>query len=88
MPIFAWIVLGLIAGFLGSKVVKRHGKGIFLDVVLGIVGAVAGGYLFTFFVHAPTTGLDWYSVLVATAGAVLVLVLNYGLRRGLADRLT
>jgi uncharacterized membrane protein YeaQ/YmgE (transglycosylase-associated protein family) len=88
MPIFAWIVLGLIAGLLGSKVVKRHGKGIFLDVVLGIVGAVAGGYLFTFFLHASTTSLDWYSVLVATAGAVLVLLLNYGLRRGLADRLT
>ena len=46
MSILSWILLGLIAGFLGSKIVNRHGEGIFLDIVLGIVGAVAGGYLF------------------------------------------
>ena len=88
MSILAWIALGLIAGLLGSKVVNRRGKGIFLDVVRGIAGALAGGYLFTAFSHAPITGSNLYSVLAAAAGAVLVLLVNHGLRRGLADRLT
>jgi uncharacterized membrane protein YeaQ/YmgE (transglycosylase-associated protein family) len=88
MFILAWMALGLIAGLLGSKIVNRRGKGIFLDVVLGIVGALAGGYLFTVFGHAPINGSNLYSVLAATVGAVLVLLVNHGLRRGLADRLT
>lgn len=81
MSLLSWILLGLIAGFLGSKVVKRQGEGIFLDIVLGIAGAVAGGYLFTFFGAGRVTGLNVYSVLVATAGAVLVLVIYHGIRR-------
>lgn len=81
MPILSWILLGLIAGFLGSKIVNRHGEGIFLDIVLGIVGAVAGGYLFSFFGAGRVTGLNLYSVLVATVGAILVLVVYHGIRR-------
>ena len=81
MSILSWILLGLIAGFLGSKIVNRHGEGIFLDIVLGIVGAVAGGYLFSYFGAGRITGLNLYSVLVATAGAVLVLVVYHGVRR-------
>jgi len=81
MSFLSWILLGLIAGFLGSKIVNRHGEGIFLDIVLGIAGAVAGGYLFTFFGAGRVTGLNIYSVFVATAGAVLVLVVYHGVRR-------
>ncbi len=81
MSILSWILLGLIAGFLASKIVNRHGEGIFLDIVLGIVGAVAGGYLFSFFGAGQVTSLNLYSVLVATAGAVLVLVVYHGVRR-------
>jgi uncharacterized membrane protein YeaQ/YmgE (transglycosylase-associated protein family) len=73
MSILAWIVLGLIAGFIGSKIVNKSGEGLILDIVLGIVGAVVGGYLFTLFGAAPVTGLNIYSLLVAIVGAVVVL---------------
>jgi uncharacterized membrane protein YeaQ/YmgE (transglycosylase-associated protein family) len=81
MSILSWILLGLIAGFLGSKIVSRHGEGIFLDIVLGIFGAVAGGYLFSYFGADRVTGFNLYSVLVATAGAIVVLVVYHGIRR-------
>jgi uncharacterized membrane protein YeaQ/YmgE (transglycosylase-associated protein family) len=81
MSIIAWIVLGLIAGFLGSKIVNRRGEGLMLDIVLGIVGAVVGGWLFQFFGHAGVTGLNVYSLLVAVAGAIAVLLLFHLVRR-------
>jgi len=81
MSILSWILLGLIAGFLGSKIVNRRGEGIFLDIILGIVGAVAGGYLFSFFGAGRVTALNLYGVIVATAGAVLVLFVYHGIRR-------
>ena len=86
MSILSWILLGLIAGFLSSKIVNRHGEGIFLDIVLGIFGAVAGGYIFSYFGAGRVTGLNLYSVLVATAGAVVVLVVYHGIRRVTAQR--
>ena len=49
MSIFAWIVLGLIAGWIGSKIVNKSGEGFFLDIVLGVVGALVGGFLFSLF---------------------------------------
>jgi uncharacterized membrane protein YeaQ/YmgE (transglycosylase-associated protein family) len=81
MSFLSWILLGLVAGLLGSKIVNRRGEGIFLDIVLGIAGAVAGGYLLTFFGAGRVSGLNAYSVLVATVGAVLVLVVYHGVRR-------
>ena len=81
MSILAWLVLGLIAGFLGSKIVNKSGEGIFLDIVLGIVGAVVGGWLFTRFGASGVTGLNLYSLLVAVVGAVVVLVLYHAVRR-------
>jgi uncharacterized membrane protein YeaQ/YmgE (transglycosylase-associated protein family) len=81
MSILAWIVLGLIAGFLGSKIVNKSGEGLLLDIVLGIVGAVVGGWLFTRFGAAGVTGLNLYSILVAVVGAVVVLVVYHALRR-------
>jgi len=49
MGILSWIILGLIAGFIGSKIVNRQGQGFWLDILLGIIGAFVGGYLFSFF---------------------------------------
>jgi len=81
MSILAWIVLGLIAGFIGSKVVNRTGEGVILDIVLGIVGAVVGGWLFRFFGSTGVTGLNLWSMLVAIIGAVVVLVAYHAIRR-------
>ena len=81
MSILAWIVLGLIAGFIGSKLVNRSGEGVLLDIILGIVGAVIGGWVFQFFGAAGVTGLNLYSLLVAVIGSVLFLVVYHSLRR-------
>ena len=77
MSILAWILLGLVAGFIGSKLVNKTGSGLLLDIVLGIVGAVVGGFLFNTFGASGVTGLNLYSLLVAVVGAVLVLVLYH-----------
>jgi uncharacterized membrane protein YeaQ/YmgE (transglycosylase-associated protein family) len=79
MSIIAWIVLGLVAGFIGSKLVNRTGEGVILDIVLGIVGAVVGGFVFTFFGAAPVTGFNVYSLIVAVVGAVIVLMIYHAL---------
>jgi uncharacterized membrane protein YeaQ/YmgE (transglycosylase-associated protein family) len=81
MSFLAWIVLGLLAGFIASKIVNKTGEGIFLDIVLGIVGAVAGGWLFNTFGAGGVTGLNLYSLLVAVIGAVLVLLVYHAIRR-------
>jgi uncharacterized membrane protein YeaQ/YmgE (transglycosylase-associated protein family) len=73
--------LGLLAGFIGSKLVNNRGEGIVLDVLLGIVGAVVGGWLFNRFGAIGVTGFNVYSLLVAVIGAVLVLVVYHAIRR-------
>lgn len=83
MSFLAWIILGLIAGFIGSKIVNKRGEGILLDIILGIVGAVVGGYLFSLFGASGVTGLNIYSLLVAVVGAIVVLWIYHALfRRG------
>jgi uncharacterized membrane protein YeaQ/YmgE (transglycosylase-associated protein family) len=77
MSIIGWIVLGLIAGFIGSKIVNKRGEGVVLDIVLGIVGAIVGGWLFTFLGATGVTGFNIYSMFVAVVGAVVVLVLYH-----------
>ena len=81
MSILAWLVLGLIAGFIASKVVNKSGEGVVLDIVLGIIGAFVGGWLFTTFGAAGVTGLNLYSMLVAVVGAVVVLVVYHAVFR-------
>ena len=81
MSLLAWIVLGLIAGFIGSKVVNRRGEGLVLDIILGIVGAVVGGWLFRMFGGSGVTGLNIYSLVVAVVGAIAVLVVYHAVRR-------
>ena len=75
MSMIAWIILGLIAGFIASKLVNKTGEDIVLDLGLGIVGAVVGGFVFNQLGAAGVTGFNLYSMLVAVIGAVLVLVI-------------
>jgi len=81
MSFLAWIVLGLLAGFIGSKLVNKTGEGVFLDILLGVVGAVIGGYLFNALGASGVTGLNLYSLFVAVIGSVLFLVVYHALRR-------
>jgi len=75
MSILGWIVLGLIAGWIGGKIVNRHGAGFFLNIVLGIVGAFVGGLLFSALGGAGVTGFNIWSMFVAIIGAVVVLLI-------------
>ena len=77
MSFLAWIVLGLIAGFIGSKIVNKSGEGILMDIVLGVVGALVGGFVFSLFGAVGVTGFNIYSMLVAVIGAVVVLWLYH-----------
>ena len=81
MSILAWILLGLAAGFIGSKIVNKTGEGFLVDIGLGIIGAVVGGWLFQFFGAAGVTGLNLYSLFVAVIGSVVFLVVYHALRR-------
>lgn len=79
MGILAWLIVGLIAGYLGSLLVNRSGEGMIRDIVLGIVGAFVGGYIFTMMGSVGVTGLDLRSIMVATVGAVVLLVLYHAI---------
>jgi len=77
MSIIAWLVLGLIAGFIGSKIVNRRGEGLFLDIVLGVIGAIVGGFLFNAIGQVGITGFNLYSMFVAVIGSVVVLLIYH-----------
>jgi uncharacterized membrane protein YeaQ/YmgE (transglycosylase-associated protein family) len=81
MSFLAWIILGLIAGFIASKIVNKSGEGLLLDIILGIVGAVVGGFLFQTFGMSGVTGVNLYSILVAVVGAIVILVLYHAVFR-------
>ena len=83
MSIVAWLVVGLIAGFIGSKIVNKTGEGIIRDILLGIVGGVAGGWLIDFFFpqfHVEG-GLNLPSIIVAVIGGVILLVVYHAIRQ-------
>jgi uncharacterized membrane protein YeaQ/YmgE (transglycosylase-associated protein family) len=73
MSIIGWIILGLIAGYIGSKIVNKEGQGLWLNIALGIVGALVGGFLFELFGGSGVTGVNIYSMIVAVIGSVVVL---------------
>jgi uncharacterized membrane protein YeaQ/YmgE (transglycosylase-associated protein family) len=79
MSIIGWIILGLIAGFIASKIVNKAGEGFILDIVLGIVGAIVGGFIFSLFGANGVTGFNLYSMIVAIIGAIVVLVIYHAL---------
>jgi uncharacterized membrane protein YeaQ/YmgE (transglycosylase-associated protein family) len=80
MSFLAWIVVGIIGGFIGSMIVNKRGEGMFGDLLLGVVGAVLGGWLFNQFGHSAVTGINLYSILVSAVGAIVVLVLVHAIR--------
>jgi uncharacterized membrane protein YeaQ/YmgE (transglycosylase-associated protein family) len=75
MGIISWIILGLIAGFIGSKIVDKQGQGFWLNVALGIIGALVGGFLFSIFGATGVTGLNIWSMIVAIVGSIVVLLI-------------
>jgi uncharacterized membrane protein YeaQ/YmgE (transglycosylase-associated protein family) len=81
MSFLTWVVLGLLAGFIGSKLVNNRGEGIVVDIVLGIVGAVVGGVLFNALGARGVSGLNLYSLFVAVVGSVLFLVIYHAMFR-------
>jgi len=74
MSILTWILVGLVAGFLASKIVNKRGLGVFFDTVLGAVGALVGGFLFSGVGAAGMSGLNIWSIFVAVVGSVIVLI--------------
>jgi uncharacterized membrane protein YeaQ/YmgE (transglycosylase-associated protein family) len=82
MSIVAWIILGLISGFVASKVVNKSGEGLVLDVILGIVGAVVGGFIFNMVGAAGVNGLNLWSMFVAVIGAMVVLGIKHAIIGG------
>ena len=80
MNVIGSIVLGLIAGFIASRLMNKRGEGMFRDIVLGIVGALVGGWLFNAMGTAGVTGFNIRSLFVAVIGAVVSLVLWHALR--------
>jgi uncharacterized membrane protein YeaQ/YmgE (transglycosylase-associated protein family) len=81
MSFLAWIVLGALAGWIGSMIVNRAGEGLFLDIVLGIVGGLVGGWLFSAMGSAGVTGFNVWSLFVAVIGSVIVLMLYHAIAR-------
>jgi uncharacterized membrane protein YeaQ/YmgE (transglycosylase-associated protein family) len=81
MSILTWVILGLVAGFIGSKIVNKTGEGIIVDILLGIVGAVVGGFLFRMVGASGVSGFNVYSLIVAVIGSVVFLLIYHFLRR-------
>lgn len=83
LNLIAWVILGLVAGFIASKIVNKTGSGLLMDVVLGLIGAFVGGWVMQRFGAQGATGLNIYSLIVATVGAVVVmLAYHFIVRRG------
>jgi len=82
MSFIAWIVLGLIAGFIGSKIVNKRGEGFLGDIVVGVGGALLGGFLFNLFGATGITGLNLWSCLVAVVGSVVLIFAYHAVWRG------
>jgi uncharacterized membrane protein YeaQ/YmgE (transglycosylase-associated protein family) len=75
MHVITWIVLGLIAGFIASKIVNKQGAGILMDIVIGIVGAVVGGYIGEKLGIGGLEGFGLWSILLSVVGAIIVLLI-------------
>ena len=83
IDVIQWIVLGLLAGFIASKIVNKRGEGLMLDIILGVFGAVIGGWTFRALGTAGATGFNVWSLLVAVVGAVALLFIGHAVRRTL-----
>lgn len=77
MDLLAWLVIGLVAGWLASVIMKTNAsQGFLMDIVFGIIGAFVGGFLMNLFGQSGVTGLNIYSLIVATIGAIVVIWLS------------
>ncbi|MGB8365624.1 MAG: GlsB/YeaQ/YmgE family stress response membrane protein [Rhizomicrobium sp.] len=85
MSLLGWILFGLITGFVASKIVNAEGQGCILNIALGIVGALVGGFIFSHIGGRNITGFNLYSMFVAIIGAIVVLLVYHTVtgRRGL-----
>lgn len=81
MAVLTWIILGLVAGFVASKIVDRHGAGMLYDILLGIAGALLGGWVFTLLGASGITGFNLYSLVIAVVGSTVLLLLFHAFRR-------
>jgi uncharacterized membrane protein YeaQ/YmgE (transglycosylase-associated protein family) len=81
MSFISWLILGLLSGFIASKIVNKQGSGTFIDIVLGVIGAVVGGFLFHLVGATGVTGFDAWSLLVSVVGAVVLLVAYHAVTR-------
>jgi uncharacterized membrane protein YeaQ/YmgE (transglycosylase-associated protein family) len=77
MSLLSWLVVGLVAGWIGSMIVNRRGEGLIMDILLGVVGAFVGGYLFHLFGHQGVSGINLYSIFVAAVGSAVVLFIYH-----------
>ncbi len=78
MSIVGWLGLGVLVGFVASRLYECASDDFILDIVLGILGAIVGGWLFSFF-FGGGNGVNLYSFLVAIIGAVIVLLIYHGI---------
>jgi uncharacterized membrane protein YeaQ/YmgE (transglycosylase-associated protein family) len=81
MGFLSWIILGLLSGFIASKIVNKHGSGMMVDLLLGIAGAIVGGWLFRIVGGTSVTGINVYSLLVAVVGAIVLLLAYHAVHR-------
>lgn len=80
MSIIGWIIIGGLAGWLASVLMGTREQGCFADVIIGIVGALLGGFLFSMLLNKPLTGFSLWSFFVAVIGAVLLLAIVKSVR--------
>jgi uncharacterized membrane protein YeaQ/YmgE (transglycosylase-associated protein family) len=81
MSLISWLVVGLVAGWIGSMIVNRRGEGLIMDILLGVIGAFVGGYLFHLFGHAGVSGINIYSIFVAAVGSAVILFIYHAIFR-------
>ena len=87
LGVISWIIVGLLAGFIASRIVNKRGEGVILDIILGLIGSVIGGFLFHL-VGIHRNGSFILSLIVAVVGAIIVLVVYHKLIRGDRARTT
>jgi uncharacterized membrane protein YeaQ/YmgE (transglycosylase-associated protein family) len=79
--IITWILLGLVAGYFGSKVINCQGQEVNIDIYLGVAGALSGGYLFQSFARSGITEFSFWSIFVAVISAIVLLIAYHAIRR-------
>jgi uncharacterized membrane protein YeaQ/YmgE (transglycosylase-associated protein family) len=86
MSIIGWIILGLLAGWLAGKIMRGSGYGFLGDVLLGLLGAVVGGWITGALLGVDVTGLNIPSLIVAVLGACLLVAISRALTGGRVGR--